>query len=156
MGGTLLNTGNYNAYAPKLDGTGATGTWGINISGSAGSVAWANVTNKTNATTSADGLMSSADKTKLNYTNIAYGTCSTAAATAAKVITVTGNTNWTLTAGSIITVVFSNTNTAESPTFNVNSTGAKSVYYCNAQVTDSNLNYGGYKNRPMVFMYDGT
>lgn len=32
---TLLHAGNYNTYAPKLDGTGATGTWGINISGNA-------------------------------------------------------------------------------------------------------------------------
>lgn len=31
----ILHAGNYNSYAPKLDGTGATGTWGINISGNA-------------------------------------------------------------------------------------------------------------------------
>ena len=30
-----LTTSNYNSYAPKLDGTGASGTWGINISGKA-------------------------------------------------------------------------------------------------------------------------
>lgn len=28
-----LDLGNYNTYIPKLDGTGATGTWGINITG---------------------------------------------------------------------------------------------------------------------------
>ena len=108
------------------------------------------------ATTSANGLMSSTDKTKLNYTNVAYGTCSTAAATAAKVVTVSNNTNWALTAGSIITVLFSNTNTANNPTLNVNGTGAKAIKYCGSTVTTSNLNYGGYKNRPQVFMYDGT
>ena len=32
---TALTSSNYNSYAPKLDGTGATGTWGINISGNA-------------------------------------------------------------------------------------------------------------------------
>lgn len=32
---TLLHSGNYNKYAPKLDGTGASGTWSINISGNA-------------------------------------------------------------------------------------------------------------------------
>ena len=32
---TLIHSGNYNSYAPKLDGTGATGTWGINIIGNA-------------------------------------------------------------------------------------------------------------------------
>ena len=31
----MLDSGNYNSYAPKLDGTGASGTWGINISGNA-------------------------------------------------------------------------------------------------------------------------
>ena len=30
---TLLHSGNYNSYAPKLDGTGASGTWGIDING---------------------------------------------------------------------------------------------------------------------------
>jgi len=34
---TLLQSGNYNSYAPTLTGTGASGTWGINITGSAGS-----------------------------------------------------------------------------------------------------------------------
>ena len=34
-GSTILHSGNYNSYAPKLDGTGATGTWGIDISGNA-------------------------------------------------------------------------------------------------------------------------
>ena len=104
----------------------------------------------------ADGLMSSTDKTKLNNTNIAYGTCATAAATAAKVITITGNTNWTLVAGSMITILFSATNTAESPTFNVNGTGEKNVFYGANQITTSSLSYAGYANRPMNFMYDGT
>ena len=31
----LLHSGNYNSYAPTLTGTGASGTWGINISGNA-------------------------------------------------------------------------------------------------------------------------
>lgn len=88
--------------------------------------------------------------------NIAYGTCSTAAGTAAKVITVTDNASWALTAGSIITILFSDTNTANNPTFNVNSTGAKNVYYGTSQITTSSLSYAGYKNRLMTFMYDGT
>ena len=32
---TLLHSGNYNSYSPKLDGTGASGTWGISITGNA-------------------------------------------------------------------------------------------------------------------------
>ena len=34
---TILDSDNFNSYAPKLDGTGASGTWGISISGNAAS-----------------------------------------------------------------------------------------------------------------------
>ena len=108
------------------------------------------------ASTSAAGLMSANDKLKLDYTNVVYGTCSTAAATAAKEITVSGNTKWELKAGSIVVVKFSATNTAQNPTFNVNGKGAKSVWYGTAVITTSNLDKAGYANRPMMFMYDGT
>ena len=40
---TVLHDGNYNSYSPALTGGGASGTWTINITGSAGSVAWGNV-----------------------------------------------------------------------------------------------------------------
>ena len=46
---TLLQSDNYNSYAPTLTGTGASGTWSINISGTAAtasSVAWANVSGR--------------------------------------------------------------------------------------------------------------
>jgi hypothetical protein len=49
----VLDSNNYNSYAPTLTGTGASGTWGINITGSAGSagsVDYANLTNKTGGT----------------------------------------------------------------------------------------------------------
>jgi hypothetical protein len=32
---SLLHSGNYNTYAPSLTGAGASGTWGINITGNA-------------------------------------------------------------------------------------------------------------------------
>lgn len=41
---TVLHDGNYNSYSPTLTGTGAAGTWGINISGNAGSAT--NLTNQ--------------------------------------------------------------------------------------------------------------
>lgn len=107
------------------------------------------------ATTSDNGLMSSADKTKLNYTNVAYGTCSTAAATAAKVVVINGNSNWALTIGSMITVKFTETNTAANPTLNVNSTGAYPIYY-NATEYTSSSSYGGYANRHITYQFDGT
>lgn len=69
----LLDAGNYNSYSPKLDGTGATGDWAINITGNANtastasSVAWTNVSNRPgNASESAAGFMSADDKKKLN------------------------------------------------------------------------------------------
>lgn len=96
------------------------------------------------------------NKAKLDFTNVSYGTCETAAATAAKVITVSGNTSWKLAEGSMITIKFSATNTAENPTFNVNNTGAKSVWYNTALITTGSLSYAGYANRPSVYMYDGT
>jgi len=84
-----------------------------------------------------------------------YGTCSTAAATVAKVITITDN-NFVLKTGTIIGVKFTYTNTASSPTFNVNGSGAKSVWYNTAQITTGSLAYAGYANRTMYYMYDGT
>jgi len=42
----LLSSLNYNSYSPTLTGTGASGTWGINVTGSAGSVAWTNVSGR--------------------------------------------------------------------------------------------------------------
>jgi hypothetical protein len=42
-----LHSGNYNSYSPTLTGGGASGTWGINITGSAGSagsVPWSGIT----------------------------------------------------------------------------------------------------------------
>jgi hypothetical protein len=37
-GNQVLHAGNYNSYAPTLTGTGASGTWGINITGNAATV----------------------------------------------------------------------------------------------------------------------
>lgn len=55
-----------------------------------------------------------------------YGACSTAAATKAKAVTLSG---FTLVTGAIVGVKFSYDNTATAPTLNINSTGAKSIYY---------------------------
>lgn len=38
-GNTILNSSNYNSYSPTLTGGGASGSWGISVTGSAGSVA---------------------------------------------------------------------------------------------------------------------
>lgn len=83
-------------------------------------------------------------------TNIVhYGTCSTAAATAAKTVSVSG---FVLEVGAMATVKFSYTNSATRPTLNVNSTGAKPIYYNGAAITAAYL----VANRVYTFVYDGT
>ncbi len=78
-----------------------------------------------------------------------YGTCSTAAATVAKVVSCTG---FTLVTGARIEVKFTVTNTAASPTLNVNSTGAKPIFYRGAAITAGYLE----AKRLYTFVYDGT
>jgi len=56
---------------------------------------------------------------------VPYLTCSTAADTAAKTVDCSG---FELEAGAKITVKFTNANSANSPTMNVNGTGAKNIY----------------------------
>ena len=57
-----------------------------------------------------------------------YGTCPTQASTNAKVVTLdVDNDNFTMKAGVMISVLFSNANTAASPTLNVNNKGAVAV-----------------------------
>lgn len=106
--------------------------------------------------TSANGLMAAVDKIKLNATNIAYATCDTAAGTAAKEVTIVGNDNWKLQEGSMIVVMFANSNTASSVTLNVNGTGAKSIWYSTSAYTSSSTTVCGYKNRTVTYMYNGT
>jgi hypothetical protein len=45
----MFHTGNYTSYVPTLTGGGASGTWSINVTGSAGSVAWTNVSSRPTA-----------------------------------------------------------------------------------------------------------
>ena len=130
----------------------------ITLTGSDGTTSSVTDSNTTYsaATTSKNGLMSSTDKSKLDNTNIAYATCSTDAATSAKVVTISGNSNWVLNVGSIVVVKFTVTNTASSVTLNVNNTGGKSIWYNNAVYTGNSNSVCGYANRYTTYMYDGT
>ena len=78
-----------------------------------------------------------------------YGTCSTAAATAAKVVSITG---FSLATGARVMVKFTVTNTATNPTLNVNGTGAAKIYYRGAAISAGTLS----ANRVYEFVYDGT
>jgi hypothetical protein len=48
-GNQTLHAGNYTSYSPTLTGSGASGTWGINITGSAGSVTGLSLNSSANA-----------------------------------------------------------------------------------------------------------
>ena len=87
---------------------------------------------------------------------MAYGTCTTAAATAAKVITVDSSTNWELVPGSMIMVKFSYTNTAQNPTFAVAGTAAKKIKYANNIITTGSLWTAGEANRESIYVYNGS
>ena len=78
-----------------------------------------------------------------------YGTCSTAAGTAAKTVTLA---NFVLATGAIAFIRFTVTNTASSPTLNINATGAKAIRYRNAGINASHL----AANRTYCFIYDGS
>lgn len=77
-----------------------------------------------------------------------YGTCDTAAATAAKVVTMS---NYTLRTGGILSVKFTNAVPANA-TMNINSRGAKNIWYRGANITANVIQAGDL----VTFVYDGT
>lgn len=87
-----------------------------------------------------------------------YGTCSTGASTAAKVVTCADFDK--LITGVTIHVKFSYSNTAANPTLNVNSTGAKNIYYAagtsGGTVPGTTAATSWYQGAVVSFTYDGT
>ena len=89
---------------------------------------------------------------EINARKAVYGTSSTDAGTATKVVTCS---NFALYTGASVTVTFSKTNTSSAPQMNVNSTGAKPI----KSYTGANLTEGEYKwaaGASITFTYDGT
>lgn len=84
-----------------------------------------------------------------NVFTLPYGTCSTAAATAAKVVTAN---NFTLDTGARVAIKFTNGNSVATPTLNINSTGAKTIYYKGASLKASDI----IADQVYEFLYDGT
>jgi hypothetical protein len=72
VGNTVLNGSNYNNYSPTLTGGNASGTWGINVSGSAGSVAWGNVSSKPSNIMYYQGFTLDANTMDSNATGFTY------------------------------------------------------------------------------------
>ena len=87
--------------------------------------------------------------------NSGYGTCSTAGSTSAKVVSISDK-NWSLKVGTIIGVYFINRNTASNVTLNVNNTGAKNIFYSNANYTGNDRWITGETNSIIYYMYTGT
>lgn len=79
-----------------------------------------------------------------------YGVCSTAGATVAKTVSITGN--FLLVSGAEVDVKFANNNTATAPTLNVNNTGAKPIYYAGDAIEARNIMAGMVYS----FRYNGT
>lgn len=100
------------------------------------------------ATTSIAGLESTTDKAKLDNTNDAYGTCSTVAATATKVVTLS---SYSLVTNGTVAVKFTYAVPANA-TMNINGKGAKSIYYKGIAITGGIINAGDLA----FFMYNGS
>lgn len=101
----------------------------------------------------ADGNLSvNVPWTDTTYTNAklgqGYGTCTTAEATTAKTVTLS---SYSLETGGIVAVKFTNAVPA-SATLNINSKGAKSIYYKGSAITAGLIKAGDVA----FFMYDGT
>ena len=88
------------------------------------------------------------------YANTSYyGTCSTAAGTAAKVVNCSG---FVLATGARISVLFSTANTVAAPTLNVNNTGAIAVWRDGAVTANNNSMVWPTANAVHTFIYNGS
>lgn len=85
--------------------------------------------------------------------NAWYGTSFTISTNAVKLVACDG---YKLAKGSIIGVLFSASNTAATPTLNVNDTGAKSIYVGNSTPNSTTNVLKWSANTMIYFMYDGT
>lgn len=85
-----------------------------------------------------------------------YAECSTAAATVAKEATVLNGT-FSLEKGATVFVKFAETNSASSPTLNINNTGAKALKIYGTTAVGTGQNTNGWRAGAIVpFIYDGT
>lgn len=85
-----------------------------------------------------------------------YGTCGTAAATAAKAVTCPSFTAADLTAGTVLYVDFTYSNTVASPTLNVNSTGAKDIMRYGTTRPSTSAASSWNAGSIVCMVYDGT
>ena len=86
--------------------------------------------------------------TKKNW----VGTCSSSASVINKVVTVTGN--FELKEGAVITIAFTNANTATSPKLRINDTRATLIVKGNSTTPTTPIVWG--QNDRLTFLYNGT
>jgi hypothetical protein len=82
---------------------------------------------------------------------VVSGVCSTASATVAKVVTISG---YTPTPGDILAITFTNGNSAVSPTLNINGTGAKNIKLGSTNASTTTMTVGA--NGCVLMYYTGT
>lgn len=84
-----------------------------------------------------------------------YGVCGTEAGTAAKVVTV--GSDFTLATGAQVVVKFTNANSANNPTLNVNGKGAKPICQYGSTAVGTGATTTGWRaGSVQTFTYDGT
>ena len=86
--------------------------------------------------------------------SLLYGECSTAVATVAKTVTV--DSSFKLVTGATVAVKFSVSNTAASPTLNVNNTGAKEIKRYGTTAPSTSASTSWQAGSVVCFVYDGT
>lgn len=88
--------------------------------------------------------------------NIFYGACTDSASTVAKTVNCTEFTSENLKAGVVVLVNFTYSNTATSPTLNVNGTGAKPLYKYGTTVVGTNAAGSWTAKAVTMLTYNGT
>ena len=92
---------------------------------------------------------------KVSNTGTPYGTCSTAAGTAAKTVTVDSD-SFALVTGACVRVKFSSANSVASPTLNVNGTGAKAIMRYGTTAPSTSAASSWNAGSVIDLTYDGT
>lgn len=116
----------------------------ITDDGKIGSVANLPIFTGTNGVLETEAIL-----TALAYLGVGRGTCSTEAGTVAKVGALA---NFAINGNGIVVIKFTNANTANNPTLNINSTGAKPIYFNGTNITSTMITAG----MSAIFAYNGT